>query len=122
MTPEQIQQWGGWFSTGCLLIGAGIKAYFDYKKKQNETSGTIAVARAKQEQLDRDEIIHQYNELQAELKEALNKIDSLTDQMTKISAQMSLIYPIIKKAVNDNPEIREAIDIAFEIFRNDKKQ
>lgn len=122
MTPEQIQQWGGWFSAGCILIGAGIKAYFDYKKKQNETSGTIAVARAKQEQLDRDEIIHQYNELQAELKEALSKIDSLTDQMTKISAQMSLIYPIIKKAVNDNPEIREAVDIAFEIFRNDKKQ
>ncbi len=122
MSPEQIQQWGGWFSAGCLLIGAGIKAYFDFKKKQSETDSSIAIARENKEKLDREEILEQYHDVKNELSEALIKIDMLTEKITKISAQMSLIYPIIKKAVNDNPEVKEAVEIAFESFKNDKKE
>lgn len=113
MTAEQIKEYGGWISAICLLIAAGIKAWIDLAKKKTETEGKVKLKKEEREQLGREEILRQYNELQREFKQVMTQLEQIQTEMVEIRSTFDILLPFLEKAINDNPELKNAVNKAF---------
>jgi len=113
MENNEIVGYGGW---AVALIGGivtVIKVFIDYRKKKLDVDTTLALDKNKNNQTERQELLEQNQILQREIKEVRNELDELRSILVEAKAALNVLYPFLTKLSVNDPELKEAMEIAF---------
>ena len=113
MENNEIVGYGGW---AVALIGGivtVIKVFIDYRKKKLDVDTTLALDKNKNNQTERQELLEQNQILQREIKEVRNELDEFRSILVETKAALNVLYPFLKKLSVNDPELKEAMEIAF---------
>lgn len=113
MENKEIVGYGGW---AVALIGGIvtiIRVFIDYRKKKLDVHTTLALDKNKNNQTERQELLEQNQILQREIKEVRNELDELKSILVEAKSALNVLYPFLKKLSVNDPELKEAMEIAF---------
>lgn len=112
---------GGWIVSailGALGIGKGV---WDYFKRLSDNNTKVKLHDNDQYALSKEELSKQHKELIAKFDELENNFIETDKKLQRALDAFEIIFPLIKKMVENNPEYKEVFDHALKHFQSHKK-
>lgn len=111
---------GGWVVSailGALGIGKGI---WDYFKRVSDNNTKVKLHDVDSYALSKDEITKQHKELLEKFDELEHNFIETDKKLQRALDAFEIIFPLIRKMVDNNPEYKEVFDKALKHFQTSK--